>query len=95
MDECEKQLDLVDSLIIVGVKNKSKIFNSPDNPKKLALNLSVLASQDELVWIVNGKKIGQSESNQAILLSDLDKGHYAVMVFNPQGQKGLTEFEVL
>jgi len=95
IEGCQKSLDLVDELIIVGVENNSKILNAPDNTQKLELNLSVLASQDEITWIVNGKKVGLTQSNQPMLLTDLGKGDYSIMVFNSQGQKGRIEFEVL
>ena len=88
-------VDLVDDLVITGVENQSKIITPPDSNDLLNINLSVVGSQSDVIWIVNGRKVGETEPEKSIDLKDLAQGKYVVMAYNRDGQMGMVEFEVL
>lgn len=94
-ENCAKTINHQQDLVIVGVENHAKISKPPNSNDDFELSFSVLASQDDLTWLLNGRKIAMSSPTEPVLLKQLIKGHYQLMVFNRQGQVGNLNFEVL
>lgn len=93
--DCSKSVNYQTDLVIVGVEESAKIAKPPDSKDDFELSFTVLASQDDVTWLLNGKKVAQSAAHKPVLLKQLVRGRYQLMVFNRQGQVGNLNFEVL
>ncbi len=92
---CNRRSQMTQDLIIAGVKDKSQIKRPPGSSLELELSLSVIGSQSDLSWLVNGQWYKKTQAGESLLLKALDAGEYLVMVFNHQGQSATIRFRVL
>jgi len=57
--------------------------------------LTVSAGQGEVTGLKNGELIGQSQLGKSFIISDFQKGHQRIIVFDQSGNSGSVEFELL
>lgn len=92
---CRNKIDITPQLIVMGLENGSRITSPPNAVTPFEINLTVSAGQGDIIWLKNGQLIGQSQLGESFIVSDFQKGHQKIMVFDQSGNSGSVEFEVL
>ena len=92
---CLQKVDVAQQLTVIGLDNESRLSQPPNAKSEFTLTLSVSAAKGEITWIKNGEYIGKSKPDESFLLSNFEKGHQRIMVFDQNGNSGAVEFELL
>lgn len=94
-ENCKKNIDVNQQLIVIGVDNNSQISPSPNASIPFTINLSVSAGKGDITWLKNGEFVGKLGVGESFVLSDFQKGHQKIMVFDQNGNSGAVEFDLL
>ena len=92
---CQNKIDTIHQLIVMGLESGSRITAPPNTSSPFEINLTVSAGQGEITWLKNGELIGQSQLGESFVVSDFQKGHQKIIVFDQSGNTGSVEFELL
>ena len=93
--DCRDRIDVNPQLIVMGLENGSRISAPPNASGPFELSLSVSVGKGDIIWLKNGEFIGKSLIGESFLVSDFEKGHQKIMVFDQNGNSGQIEFEFL
>ena len=93
--QCRQKIDVAKQLTIIGLDNDSRISQPPNSKTEFTISLSVSAAKGDITWLKNGEYIGESKTGESFSISNFEKGHQRIMVFDQNGNSGAVEFELL